>query len=250
MKLEGLLGRLAVVAATLAGTQATAADTLTLGYLSRPGFAEMVDGKAAGAFLPIAAEAAAKSGLQVEWQALPQKRLIDQVRQDTPNYCAVGIYKTPERAGFAKFSEPFYRDKRFTIAATKAREADVRAHGTLAALTQDPKLKLGGIDGFSYGVEVDKRIKAMTGNVDLAVVTPDKVLAKLAAGRVDYTLAAPEELDTSIKLSGMNPADLARIAMPDMPDGATRHFMCAKSVDDATVAKLSAGIAALKLGLD
>lgn len=229
---------------------AAAAEPLSLGFLTRPGFAEMTDGKPGGAFLPIAAAGIAKTGLAVEWVPLPQKRLIEQVRQDMPNYCAVGIYKTPERLGFAKFSEPFYRDQRFIVVSTGAKKADIKDHKTLMSLTKDAKFKLGAVDGFSYGAEIDAQIKGVTTNLDLAVVTPDKLLAKLAAGRIDYTLAAPEELDTSMKLSGAKPDDLARIAFDDMPKGALRHLMCSKSVDDATIAKLNAGIASLRLDLE
>ena len=62
-------------------------------------------------------------------------------------------------------------------------------------------------------------------------------------------LAAPEEFAIAVKQSGANAADLAQIAFPDIPQGAQRHFMCSKSVDDATIAKLSAGISSLNLGM-
>lgn len=240
------LTRGALAAALLLVCAPAMAEPLTLGFLSRPGFAEMADGKPSGAFLPIAAAAVAKAGLHVDWQALPQKRLIDQVRQDTPNYCAVGIYKTPERTAFAKFSEPFYRDLSFVIATSSAKLADVQRHQTLAALTGDAGLKLGTIDGFSYGVEIDGLIKAMKGNLDAAVTTPDKLLAKINAGRIDYMLAAPEEADFSLKQSGVDPAAIKRVNMSGTPDGAARHFMCSKSVGDDTIAKLNAAIALAK----
>ena len=235
--------------ATLGAIHGAAAEPLTLGYLSRPGFAEIVDGKAAGAFLPIAADAVAKAGVEVTWQALPQKRLIEQVAQDTANYCAVGIYKTPEREAFAKFSSAFYRDKPFVVVSTTAKEAGIKAHKGLMDLMADANQKLGAIEGFSYGREIDVQIKTMSDKVDLAVVTPDKIVAKVAAGRDSYMLAAPEEFAIAVKQSGANAADLAQIAFPDIPQGAQRHFMCSKSVDDATIAKLSAGISSLNLGM-
>ena len=243
------IGLAFTIIATLGAAQGASAEPLTLGFLSRPGFAEMVDGKPAGAFLPIAANAVAKAGVEVTWQALPQKRLIDQVQQDTENYCAVGIYKTPAREAFAKFSSAFYRDKPFVVVSTTAKEAEIKAHKGLMDLTTDANQKLGAVEGFSYGREIDDRIKAMTGNVDLAVVTPDKIVAKVAAGRDSYMLAAPEEFDIAVKQSGVNAADLVQIAFPDIPQGAQRHFMCSKSVDDATIAKLSAGISSLNLGM-
>jgi hypothetical protein len=170
--------------AGVAGNPAAMANPLVAGFLSRPGFAEMTDGKPAGAFLPAAVAAAAKGGGDVDWRALPQKRLIDQVRQDMPDFCAVGIYQTPERVGFAKFSDPFYRDQRFAVATTQAGQPRITAAKSFATLADDKSLKLGGIDGFSYGVAIDALVKGMVGHVDLAVITPDKLLAKLAAGRI------------------------------------------------------------------
>jgi hypothetical protein len=234
---------------TLGAAHGAFAEPLTLGFLSRPGFAEMVDGKPAGAFLPIAANAVAKAGVEVTWQALPQKRLIDQVQQDTENYCAVGIYRTPAREAFAKFTAAFYRDKPFVVVSTTAKETEIKAHKGLMDLTMDTNQKLGAVEGFSYGREIDAQIKTMTGNVDLAVVTPDKIVAKVAAGRDSYMLAAPEEFDIAVKQSGVNGSELAQIAFSDIPQGAQRHFMCSKSVDDATIAKLTAGINALNLGM-
>src|SRR5262249_24431210 len=163
-------------------------------------------------FLPIAANAVAKAGIEVTWQALPQKRLIEQVAQDTANYCALGIYKTPEREAFAKFSSAFYRDKPFVVVSTTAKEAEIKAHKGLMA---DANQKLGAVEGFSYGREIDAQIKTMSDKVDLAVVTPDKIVAKVAAGRVSYMLAAPEEFAIAVKQSGVNAADLAQIAFSD-----------------------------------
>ena len=107
----------------------------------------------------------------------------------------------------------------------------------------------GTHQGFSYGREIDAQIKTMGDKVDHAVVTPDKIVAKVAAGRDSYMLAAPEEFAIAVKQSGANASDLAQIAFSDIPQGAQRHFMCSKSVDDAAIAKLSAGISSLNLGM-
>lgn len=208
-----------------------------------------MNGKADGAFLPIAAAAIAKSGVNAEWQALPQKRLLDQVRQDTPNYCAAGIYKTPELTTFANFSAPFYRDKKFVVAANKKDESAIRAHGGFFKLSSDSALKLGAVEGFSYGVELDQKIKTMATNIDMANVPADKIIAKLSAGRVDYMLGAPEEFVNNVKLAGLKENDFAQIEFDDMPPGTQRHFMCSKSVDAETIAKISAAIGSLNLNL-
>ena len=214
---------------------------IVLGYLDRPGFAQLVSGAPQGAFLPAAYNAVQSSSVPAEWESLPQKRLFDEVKEN-PNFCAVGIYKTPERATFAKFSEPFYQDRPFVVLTTKDHESQVRAHADMKSLLLDDKIKLGIIEGFSYGNEIDTLIKQNSKAVDAAIIPIDKLIAKLSLGRIDYMLGAPEEIDLSIKRAGVDPSDMVKIEMAATPAGAPRHFMCHKDVSDDVIASLNKGI--------
>src|ERR1700751_135121 len=116
------------------------------------GFAER---KASRRLLSLAGDAVEKSGLpEVKWEPLPQKRMIDRVREGKESICAVGIYKTEERLAFAKFSNPFYRDRPFTIVTSSAKSALVKKHASFSDLVADQELSLTAIDGFSYGAYV------------------------------------------------------------------------------------------------
>ncbi|HSY29931.1 MAG TPA: hypothetical protein VK832_20640, partial [Burkholderiaceae bacterium] len=234
-----------VATATAAG--AATGEPLKLGFAMRPGLAELADGVPVGTYLPLAANIARAAHLDVQWQVLPQIRLIEEVRVDTPNYCAVGIYKTPDRAAFSKFTLAFYRDKPLIVVAMKSKEAAIRKHASFAALAADTNFKAGLLEGFSYGPKLDAILAKMTGNAERMAGSSMQNVSKLALGRYDYIVAASDESPRSVAGADVNPNDLVAIEFADMAPGASRHFMCSKSVDDATVKRLDAAIRALHL---
>lgn len=243
------IGRLVLLVAVTLTTGHAEAEPLLLGYVQRPGLADMIDGKPSGAFLPLAAAAAQYAHVDIQWQMLPQKRLIDEVRVNRPNYCACGIYKTAERLTFAKFTLPFYRDKPFVIIALKRNEATIRSHKTFAELIADTTLKVGLIQGYSYGRILDGMLAKTTVNADRMVGATTQHSAKLVAGRIDYVIGVAEEAN-NIEASGKSNADdFVRVEFPDMPLGELRHFMCSMAVDDTLIARLNEGINALHLKL-
>ena len=236
------------LAVCLLAAESGAAEPLTLGFLTRPGFADLQNGRPVGAFLSLAGDAVEKSGLpEVKWEPLPQKRMIDRVREGKESICAVGIYKTEERLAFAKFSNPFYRDRPFTIVTSSAKSALVKKHASFSDLVADQELSLTAIDGFSYGAYVDDIIKQAK-NVSRKAVTVTNLYGMMSADRIDYFIGDPEEYDTNLELNGIRNDALVAIEFPDFKEGALRHFMCSKAVDDQVIQKLNAGISASQPG--
>ncbi len=226
------------------------AEPLTLGFVVRPGLAEIINGVPKGTFLPVAAAVAREAHLNVVWEALPQPRLIEQARTNQPNYCAVGVYQTRERSTFAKFSRPFFLDKPLVVVALKSREAEIRKHGSFAALTADTNLRIGLLEGFSYGPTLDGILAKMSGNVDRIAGTPMQNISKLVLGRFDYTVGIAEETPRGVDGNDVAAKELAVIDFPDMAPGAARHFMCSPAVEDAVIRRLDAAIRALHLPTD
>ncbi len=247
---SALSALLALVMLTARPARAGEAEPLTLGFVVRPGLAEVMDGVPKGTYLPMAASVAREAGLHVVWESLPQPRLIEQVRTNQPDYCAVGVYRTPERNAFAKFTRPFFQDKPLVVVALKSREADIRKHASFAALTADANLKIGLLDGFSYGPKLDGVLAKMNGNVDRISGTSMQNLSKLVMGRFDYTVGIADETPRGIDGNTVAAKDLAVIEFPDMAPGAARHFMCSVAVDDAIIRRLDAAIRTLHLAGD
>lgn len=246
-KLPAFCALLALGLLAAEDTQAGAGDPLTLGYVVRPGLAEIIDGVPKGTYLPVAAAVVREAHLNASWEALPQPRLIEQARINQPNYCAIGVYQTAERSAFAKFSKPFFLDKPLVVVTLKKHEAAVRRYTSLAALTADGSLKIGLLEGFSYGPRLDAIFAGMNGNVDRIAGTPMQNLSKLMLGRFDYTVGAADEAPRGVDGTDVDTRELVLVDFPDMAPGAPRRFMCSASVDDTVLHRLDAAIKALHL---
>lgn len=232
---------------SIPAAQAGHEGTLTLGYVVRPGLAEAIDGVPKGTYLPVAASVMREAHFNVSWEALPQPRVIEQARNNQPNYCAVGIYQTPERSTFGKFSKPFFLDKPLVVVTLKKHEAAVRKHASLAALAADTDLRIGLLEGFSYGPGLDTIFAKMKGNVDRIAGTPMQNLSKLMLDRFDYTVGAADETPRGVDGNEVDTRELVLIEFPDMAPGGARRFMCSASVDDAVIRRLDAAIKSLHL---
>jgi len=236
---------LLIAALAFPAAQARAADPLILGFVARPGLAEIIDGKPAGTYFPTAVAVAEKAGFAVTLQAVSQMRLMAQVQSGTPSYCAVGIFVTPERQTFSKFTLPIYRTPRFVVIATRGKDSDIRRHKTFMSLIADRQLRMGLIDGYSLGNTLDPLIAAMRGNVDRYVGTFDQGFAKIQAGRFDYIIGFADEFDNWVGRTGASRDAFSKIDFPDVLDGVHRHLMCSRAVDDAVIERLNTAIQAL-----
>lgn len=211
--------------------------------------AELVNGVPTGTYLPLAEKIAHAAHLQVEWMDLPQARLIAEARANTPDYCAVGIYKNEERAAYAKFTRAFFRDKPLMVITLKSKAARIRQHASFAALAADTSLKVGLIDGYSYGRHLDPIVLNMP-NADHMSGSTMLNVAKLLAGRFDYILGSGEESSHTANTPAPDETELVKIAFADLAPCEARHFMCSMSVDDKIIARLNAAIGALHLDVE
>ena len=232
----------AAVAALAAAPAQVPAPELILGFVPRPGMAEFIDGKPSGTYLPLAIAVVQKAGLAYRLEALPQKRLLTEVSVNRPNYCALGIYVTPERAAYGKYSQPFFRDPPLIVVANRSKEAAFLQHKSFAALTGDPQLRLGAIAGYAYGAALDPVLRRMQGNIEQFVGTYNQNFSKIVAGRIDYVLTFATEFEAAAARAPEFSRKLVRIDFPDLPAGVTRHFFCSKAVSDALLEQLNAAI--------
>jgi polar amino acid transport system substrate-binding protein len=227
-------------------TGASADEPLKLGFVIRSGMAELVNGVPIGTYLPLVADIARTAHLQVQWMELPQVRLIAEAQADTPDYCAVGIYKNAERAATAKFTHAFFHDKPLVVVTIKSKEALIRKHASFAALTADTSLKIGLIDGYSYGTHLDPIVWHMP-NADHMTGSTMLNVRKLLAGRFDYLLGSGEEASHTADTTAPDESEFVKIAFADLAPGEARYLMCSTAVSDATIARLNTAIHALHL---
>lgn len=240
--------RLLLFGALASGAPAIGAEPLTLAYAHRPGYADIVDSVPKGISIEIASRVVKAAKMDVTWELMVQPRQMAMLQRAAPNFCAIGLFKTPEREAFATFSNAYYRDRRLVIVSSRSASAHLRAKASFAQLLQDHDLEIGLLDSLSYGSLVDDMLKAR-GGVRRIEGKIEQVFKMVAAGRIDYTIASPEEVEPIMAMAGVGPSEVKIIHYPDLPDGNLRYFLCSKAVDQGVIDRLNAGIAALKIDL-
>lgn len=138
------------------------AGTLVIGFIERPAYSWQKDGRAEGLLVDIARDILARAGTGHQFQALPPKRMLKSVQEGKEGICVLGNFITPERETYAVFIKPIHQNKPIGILIAKDRAEAFAPYKSLAELTASPVLRLGYIDGFSYGVAVDTFISRMS----------------------------------------------------------------------------------------
>lgn len=236
-----LIPSVAAWAAIMSAGEAAWADPLIVGYIERPAYAWNEGGTAKGLFVDIARDVLARAGVDYRFEALPPKRMLKIVKEGG-NICLLGNFKTVEREAYASFTKPIFQNRPIGVVVLKERAADFARHQTLASLTASPDLRLGYVDGFSYGSAMDAVIGAMAGPKISVGSTQAGMISMLVAGRFDYMLADHEEWEALAHAVNV-PADrLDVLSFPDLPEGNKRHLMCGKAVPGEVIEKINAAI--------
>lgn len=218
------------------------AETLIVGFIDRPAYSWQQDGKAHGLFIDIARDILTRAGIDHQFRPLPPKRMLKDVEEGKEPLCVVGNFKTPEREAYAVFTKPIYQNKPIGILINRRQEPAFTPYRTLGELTAAPNLRLGYIDGFSYGNAVDAFIGKMTGTKISRVTTQSGMVGMLAAGRFDYMFADQEEYEALALAVNVAPETIRLLTFPDVPEGNKRHLMCSKAVPRHIIERIDAAI--------
>jgi polar amino acid transport system substrate-binding protein len=230
------------VALAVLGGRSAWAEPLVIGFIERPAYAWQQDGQAKGLLVDIARSIVTRAGIDHQFQAFPPKRVLKSVEEGREELCILGNFKTPEREAYAVFTKPVYQNKPIGILILKDRMDAFAPFKTLAELTASPTLRLGYIDGFSYGNAVDAFIAGMTGTKISRGTSQTGMVGMLASGRFDYMLADQEEYEELAKAAKIPPENVRLLTFPDVPEGNKRYLMCSKAVPRQTIERINAAI--------
>lgn len=219
-----------------------AEEPLRVTYLERPPYYHTVQGKPAGFLNDITAEILARAGIEASFTGLPTKRILDEIMVAGLAACSVGWFKTPEREAAARFSLPLWRDPPYAALMRAEAAARFGERSSLAALFGDAGLRLGVLDGFSYGDPIDARIAAEARDVYRMTGSQRQLARMLAEGRVDYMLIAPVEIAALLESSGLASGDFTAVALDDVPPGPTRHLICGRGVSVGVMERIDQAI--------
>lgn len=218
-------------------------EALTLYYIERPPFtATMPDGTITGLTANVAAQALRKAGFPYQWQLLPFRRQLLMLETNHERACAVGLFKTPDRARIARYSLPLYRD-RYQVAIARRDDARIPDRISAKVLLANHAIKLLLKDGFSYGPIFDGLIAS---SKPQTVHTFDEVidlLQLIQLGGADYTFLPVEE--ATLLLTSGKYRNLRQIALTDAPAGEQRHLMCSKRIPQRDIDAMNQAIRAV-----
>jgi polar amino acid transport system substrate-binding protein len=193
----------------------------------------------------LAGNALGLAGVEFQWKLTPAKRQLMLLERGEGLDCGVGWYKSRERERFGQFTLPIYRD-RPTLAL--ARQGYVPPlGGRLADVLADPAARVLVKDGLTYGRDAEALLSGPGVRARVQKSTAEQVtlLHMVAADRADLMLSPAEE--ASLLMGQLRPEEqaLKRIEFSDVGEGQTRHILCSRRVDKATMDLINAALVVL-----
>lgn len=222
-----------------------AAEELSIVFVERAPYYYTENGVVKGSIIDAAKAIGAKASLDMKFTGAPSKRVIADIESDAAPFCSLNWKRTAEREKIGNFTNPAFPGERMIAAVHKDNEAALRKHGTFKNAAQDPGLRLGTVDKWSFGPYIDGVMAEMKGNLEKATVMPAQNVAKVALGRLSYTLVEEGEVDYLFKTSGEDSSKLATVVFSDLEKLPPAYIWCSRSVPAATLGKINAALAEL-----
>ncbi len=227
---------------SLPGAQALAEqEPITVYFTERPPFmVRQPDGSLKGLVATPALQAFDKAGLAYELHEASPARQLRDLKENRKRICALGLYSSPERRKFSKFSKPIYQDSE--IVGVARPEFKPEAGITVAALLADPNTRVLLKDAMVFGPYLDAQFASMRAKVATTAAEFSQLFRMIQGGRAQITFLPLEEAQYYVRSAGYADADFNLIHFPDLPPAGQRFFLCSQKVEDATIAKINAAL--------
>ena len=196
------------------------------------------EGKAFGHVGERAYKVLANSGINFTVELSNPRRILATLKDEAPNTCTFGFFKTAKRQKFVRYSEPFIQDIPQGILIKKENLLLFRNHRSFVDVLTDKNIVLGNVRGVSMGYDTDLLIEKH----DPMTIFGDDLVAiirMLDAERFHYTLTDEIKADAAFEKFGMNPKVFTVVHFPDMPPGSKRYFLCSKTTSPSIVKRLN-----------
>jgi polar amino acid transport system substrate-binding protein len=196
-----------------------------------PPFMYTSNGKAAGVYPALIAEAFKRMNVDVEIQAVPWKRALEGL--DRGINAVGGIYKNGDRLKKYDYSEKLF-DEVITVYVQAGKGAAFKGIDSLKGKT------VGVIRGWSYGDDFDEAVKNKVLTVE-PVAGDSQNFHKLVESRLDGVLAIKESAAAEIASSGL--ADKIEALSPPMSSNPSFLAFAKSSNKTDLIAKFNAALA-------
>jgi len=236
-----LLPGLLAVYCSLAALTCQAGESLTVFYNLRPPYILLQDdGAVAGLTGTPARQALARAGIAVRWSEMPTNRQLLTIRENAGSFCAIGWFQTPDRAGFAKFTNAIYRDHGWMVLVRSGLMLGER--DALPEVLARPGMRVMVKDKYSYGPEIDALLAQAKPAIAVSTGTTLQMLQSLGANSVDLIFVSDEEGRYLMSNAISQSFQLRLLRLAHMPKGESRHIMCSRQVPDELIDRLNKAI--------
>ncbi len=196
------------------------------------------DGKASGYVGERAYKVLTNSGIDFTVELSNPRRILAALKDESPNTCTFGFFKTAERQKFVQYSEPFIQDIRQGLLIRTENRSLFRNHRTFVEALADKSIVLGNVRGVSMGHDTDLLIEKHNPTTIFGLDL-EAIIRMLEAERFHYTLTDEIKAGAAFEKFGMNPKDFTVVHFPDMPPGSKRYFMCSRKTSPSIVTRLN-----------
>ena len=219
----------------------TSPDILRVRYHERPPYLFSTPTGIRGSMAEEVHDIMHRAKVPFVWIPAPPKRQLKLLKQNDGRDCMVGWFKTPDRETFAVFSRTFHQDRPL-VALARRNDTRLMPGMRLSTLLGDPALTLLVKGGYSYGHCLDQLMERFSPNTMSTTSMNTSMIRMIHAGRADYMLLSPDEVDGAIAATELPPSDFTTVEVTDMPPGNKRYLLFTPMTDNATIARINQAI--------
>ena len=185
-----------------------------------------------------------RGGLAIRWEPVPFKRSLQDLQRNQAPLCVLGVFDTPERRRFARFSLPIYQEEQQVFITARRAAPALRAQPDARAAVLAPQLQLLVYDGVAYGGPLDAWIGARQPPPVRATAGTSRLATMLARGHADFTISVASELRELQARGEPDATQLEAVLLPGMPPPPQRHLACSLKVPPAWLQRFDAAVRA------
>lgn len=227
---------------------ALAIDELPVYYYDRPPYRIKVsETEVSGLMIDITKLVFQNAEIACTFIEIPFKRMLETLKEPVPA-CFPGILRTECRNELYLFSDSVFQNEPLMVFINRHSIDKLSKTPTMEEILTS-HLKLGVVDGYSYGAWYDEKIRQYHSDYETISygkaeweIEVQNIAAMIMDRRVDYTFMSPVEISW---IYGINPAIKAstkNVQIADAPEGNHRYIVFSKAVGQETVNQVNRAI--------
>ena len=198
------------------------------------------DKEISGFLVPYMNRVATAANIEIHWRNVPWENQLPALKRNQPNVCAIGLFKTPERETYSKFTHPIGTDKGFVLVSAKGNTA-LTTHQYFKSVLADRTLKPILQEDTVYNPYVNKLLSGK--NFPRTQGSVSRMLRMLAQNSADYIILTPVMAKALLAKSGLSSQITIYNHFKDLKETSAYYMACSLSTDTQLWGRLNKAIA-------